>query len=65
MIYYTAVIKQCYDSARFFFYDGFDKSDQSNLNILTQTVGAYDHLISIIGDIVTNSAITPQTGNGS
>ena len=52
-----------YDSARFFFYDGFDKSDQSNLNILTQTVGAYDHLISIIGDIVTNNAITPQTGN--
>jgi hypothetical protein len=52
-----------YDSARFFFYDGFDKSDQSNLGILTQTVGAYDHLISIIGDIVTNNAITPQSGN--
>lgn len=52
-----------HDSARFFFYDGFDKSDQSALNIITQTVGAYDHLISIIGDIVQNVEIVKQTNN--
>jgi hypothetical protein len=52
-----------HDAARFFFYDGFDKSDQSALDIIAQTVAAYDHLISIIDNIVTNSAITPQAGN--
>ena len=52
-----------HDTARFFFYDGFDKSDQTNLNIIAQTVGAYNHLITIISDIVQNVEITKQTNN--
>lgn len=52
-----------HDAARFFFYDGFDKSDQSNLGIIAQTVAAYDHLISIIDNIVTNNPVATQANN--
>ena len=51
-----------YDSAKFFFYDGFSKSDQT-ANYITQTVAAYGRLVEIIDDIVKNVSITKTTGN--
>ena len=51
-----------YDSAKFFFYDGFSKSDQT-ANYITQTVAAYGHLATILDDIVKNVTITKTTGN--
>ena len=51
-----------YDSAKFFFYDGFSKSDQT-ANYITQTVAAYGRLVAIIDDIVKNVSITKTTGN--
>jgi len=52
-----------HDAARFFFYDGFSKSDQTG-SFKAQTVDAYNHLISIIDDIVKNLELTPDANNG-
>ena len=51
-----------YDAAKFFFYDGFSKSDQTS-DYITQTVAAYGRLVDIIDDIVKNITITKTTGN--
>jgi|TARA_A200000159_G_scaffold71606_1_gene66472 hypothetical protein len=51
-----------YDAGRFFFYDGFSKSDQT-ADYITQTVAAYGRLVDIIDDIVKNVTITKTTGN--
>jgi len=51
-----------YDAGRFFFYDGFSKSDQT-ADYITQTVAAYGRLVDIIDDIVKDVTITPTTGN--
>ena len=51
-----------YDAAKFFFYDGFSKSDQTS-DYITQTVAAYGHLASILDDIVKNVSIVKTTGN--
>jgi hypothetical protein len=51
-----------YDAGRFFFYDGFSKSDQT-ADYITQTVAAYGRLVEIIDDIVKNVTISKTTGN--
>jgi len=51
-----------YDAGRFFFYDGFSKSDQT-ANYITQTVAAYGRLADIIDDIVKDVTIVKTTGN--
>ena len=48
-----------HDAARFFFYDGFSKSDQT-LAVKPQTVAAYKHLKGVIDDIVLGQAYDPQ-----
>jgi hypothetical protein len=48
-----------HDAARFFFYDGFGKSDQSE-DVLDQTVAAYKHLKGVIDDVVLGQAYAPQ-----
>ena len=51
-----------HDATRFFFYDGFSKSDQTG-SFKAQTVDAYNHLISIIDDVVKNLELTPDGNN--
>jgi hypothetical protein len=48
-----------HDAARFFFYDGFSKSDQT-LAVTEQTVLAYKHLKGVIDDIILGQAYAPQ-----
>ena len=48
-----------HDAARFFFYDGFSKSDQT-LDVKPQTVLAYKHLKGVIDDVVLGQAYDPQ-----
>ena len=48
-----------HDAARFFFYDGFGKSDQT-LDVKAQTVTAYKHLKGVIDDIVLGQAYDPE-----
>jgi hypothetical protein len=49
-----------HDAARFFFYDGFGKSDQTE-DVKEQTVLAYKHLKGVIDDVVLGQAYDPQT----
>jgi hypothetical protein len=48
-----------HDAARFFFYDGFSKSDQTG-DFKETTVAAYKHLKGIIDDVVLGQAYAPQ-----
>ena len=48
-----------HDAARFFFYDGFGKSDQTG-DFKETTVAAYKHLRGVIDDIVLGQAYAPQ-----
>ena len=48
-----------HDAARFFFYDGFSKSDQT-LDVKPQTVLAYKHLKGVIDDVILGQAYDPQ-----
>ena len=48
-----------HDAARFFFYDGFSKSDQTGA-FKAQTVAAYKHLQGVIDDVVLGQAYAPQ-----
>jgi hypothetical protein len=48
-----------HDAARFFFYDGFGKSDQT-LAVTDQTVLAYKHLKGVIDDVILGQAYAPQ-----
>jgi hypothetical protein len=52
-----------YDSARFFYY--FDAANNPGIDPthVAQTAAAYNHISTIIGDIVGGVAITPSAGN--